>query len=103
MTVRSVNLKLVVPRDEAALGLRQALWVTHAEVNAATCYYERWLLLIRAGAYEQSGDAQDEHRAVSLEEAAQRSLQAARAAQRANQAREGTEEQDLGTDADVLQ
>ena len=40
MPVRSFNLKLVVPRGSDDRMLRQALWTTHAEVNAATKYYE---------------------------------------------------------------
>jgi hypothetical protein len=57
MATRTVVLKLVVPRVETptAIGVRQALWRTHAEVNAATAHYERHLLLMRGARY-QTGD-----------------------------------------------
>ena len=52
MPVRSFNLKLVVPRGSDDRMLREALWTTHAEVNAATKYYEERLLCLRAMPYE---------------------------------------------------
>jgi hypothetical protein len=52
MPVRSANLKLVVPRSPSGAALLQALWTTHAEINAASHYYEAGLLLLCAGGYE---------------------------------------------------
>src|SRR3954469_6141529 len=85
MSVRSFNLKLVVPRGSADRVLREALWTTHAEVNAATRYYEERLLCLRAAPYEvTSATEENGRRMVSLEEAEKAALSMARAAQRAN-------------------
>ena len=103
MPVRSYNLKLVVPRGDDALSLRAALWTTHAEVNAATRYYEERLLLMRAAAYEiASADDASGRRLVTLAEAEAASLAMARDAQRANRARTQTASDLPGTDAEVL-
>jgi hypothetical protein len=70
MPVRSFNLKLVIPRGSADRMLREDLWTTHAEVNAATRHYEEQLLCLRAAPYEvSSATAVDGRRMVTLEEA----------------------------------
>jgi hypothetical protein len=84
MPVRSINLKLLIPRSEADTSLRQALWTTHAEVNAATKYYECQLLRIRADAFEAATDEGDEIRKMSRAEAETTALAMARSAQRTN-------------------
>ena len=67
MPVRSFNLKLVVPRGSDDRMLREALWTTHAEVNAATRYYEERLLCLRAMPYEATVDTEvNGRRVVSL-------------------------------------
>lgn len=90
MPVRSINLKIVVPRsgDRAAA---QALWTTHAEVNAAVAYYERLLLACRQTAYRMPD------REVTEAEQTEAALQMIRAARLSN-ARAGlaSDEQALG-------
>ncbi|MDO9713752.1 type V CRISPR-associated protein Cas12b [Paracraurococcus lichenis] len=105
MPVRSFNLKLVVPRGPDGKLLREALWTTHAEVNAATRYYEERLLCLRALPYEVSASNEPSgQRMVALGEAESAALRMARAAQRANLDHDG--DFDLfdaaGTDAEVL-
>jgi hypothetical protein len=100
MPVRSIKLKLVVPRGSAGASLRQALWLTHEEVNKATSYYEQRLLLMRALPYETS--ATDEGDKVTLEVIQRQALEVARTAQRENLDRAGRTGEILGTDAEVL-
>ncbi len=47
MSVRAVNLKLVVPRKPGNLDAAQALWSTHDAINRATKFYEQMLLHCR--------------------------------------------------------
>lgn len=56
MPVRSVNLKLIVPRNRESLALRKSIWDTHDAVNSAVRYYEEKLLLMRGAAYTTTGD-----------------------------------------------
>jgi len=101
MPVRSYNLKLVVPRGSADRTLREALWTTHAEVNAATRYYEERLLRLRAEPYEVT--ERTERRIVGLEEAETAALCMARTAQRVNLDRAGSDTANIpGTEGDVL-
>jgi hypothetical protein len=51
MSVRAVNLKLVVPRQPGSLDSAQALWSTHDVVNRVTKFYEQMLLLCRRQDY----------------------------------------------------
>jgi hypothetical protein len=51
MPVRSINLKLIVPRGVHDDGSAAAIWTTHREVNTATCYYEELLLVMRQRSY----------------------------------------------------
>jgi hypothetical protein len=102
MPVRSVNLKLVVPRNEDGRAVRMSLWTTHAEVNAATAYYERWLLLLRGQGYQGPQAGTDEPAAVSTDDVQRQAVEAARAAQRANIARLSGDDADPGTNAEIL-
>ena len=45
MPVRSIRLRLVVPRQPSELDAARALWSTHALVNEAMAFYERMPLL----------------------------------------------------------
>lgn len=49
--IRSIKLRLVVPRSAGKRDVPRALWATHAAVNAATAHYEQQLLRMRASAY----------------------------------------------------
>jgi len=92
MAIRSINLKMIVPkRREESTTLRQRLWTTHQVVNQAAAEIERVLLLCRGRGYWTS-----ETDAVSAQEVQRDALAFARAVQRAN-AREGT-----GEDQQVL-
>ena len=51
MSVRAVNLKLVVPRKPGGMNSARALWSTHDVVNRATKFYEQMLLLCRQQDY----------------------------------------------------
>lgn len=51
MPIRSIRVKLVVPRGDDGRPLRQSLWATHDAVNAATKFYEQRLLLMRGQSY----------------------------------------------------
>lgn len=95
MPVRSIKLKLVVPRSEAGRELRRALWFTHEEVNAATRYYEQWLLLLRGRSYETPEGV------VSAEDVHADLIRAVRAAQQANCKRAGEAPQAVGSDKEV--
>ncbi|HJU20621.1 MAG TPA: type V CRISPR-associated protein Cas12b [Stellaceae bacterium] len=104
MPVRSINLKLIVPRGVTGVDLRQSLWDTHAAVNAATRYYEERLLPLRGLLYELRADdtSQNERRQVPQAEVERQALALAREAQRANLARAGSANASLGSDQDVL-
>ena len=52
MPVRSINLKMVVPRGRHDDGSAAALWTTHKAVNAGTRYYEELLLALRQRSYQ---------------------------------------------------
>ncbi|MBI1922408.1 MAG: type V CRISPR-associated protein Cas12b [Geobacter sp.] len=52
MPVRSLNLKLIVPRQQPRLNLAQDIWTTHVSINDATAYYESILLEMRGQGYE---------------------------------------------------
>jgi len=62
MPIRSILLKLALPRSSApdASLARQALWCTHAEVNAATAYYQRALLLLRGAGFQTAATTLDD-------------------------------------------
>jgi hypothetical protein len=61
-----------------------SLWTTHAEVNAAPTYYERWLLLLSGQGYQGSEASADAPSAVSTEDVQRQAVEVGRAAQRAN-------------------
>lgn len=103
MPVRSINLKLLIPRDDAHASLRQTLWVTHSEVNAATRYYEEQLLALRATPYERGQTSPDQPaNKVTPEEARALALSVARARQAENLRRAGSASTVVGSDDDVL-
>jgi hypothetical protein len=103
MPVRSINLKLLIPRGDAHASVRQTLWATHAEVNAATRYYEEQLLALRAAPYERGQTSPDQPaRKVTLEEARALALSVARARQSENLRRAGSTSTVVGSDEDVL-
>jgi hypothetical protein len=103
MPVRSVKLKLIIPRGPAATSTRLALWTTHAEVNAATSYYERQLLVMRALPYEvPDPDAIGDKHQITLGEAEAQLLAVSREAQRRNRRRLGLAELTPGTDTEIL-
>jgi len=52
MPVRSITLKLIVPRQAGQRAAAKALWTTHAVVNTATKYYETVLLEMRGQEYQ---------------------------------------------------
>lgn len=104
MPVRSINLRLVIPRSPAGAPLRRSIWTTHAEINAAARYYEENLLRLRAEGYEArpSGEAAEPRR-VSLEEAKGLALATGRAAQRAIRGKtESADTTVTGSDSDVV-
>jgi hypothetical protein len=51
MPVRTIKLKLVVPRGPERRETARALWATHAAINDAVRYYEDCLLSMRGGRY----------------------------------------------------
>ena len=51
MPVRSITVKLIVPRKKGHLESCRDLWSTHAAVNGAVEYYESLLLELRGGEY----------------------------------------------------
>jgi hypothetical protein len=57
MPVRSMRLKLVVPRQPSELDAAQALWSTHRLVNEAVAFYERMPLLLRGEAYSAGAES----------------------------------------------
>jgi hypothetical protein len=94
-------LKLVVPRNEGAEAslTRRALWRTHQEINAATTYYERNLLLLRGRQYQTADAIIDEAEAQTA------LIVQARDVQQANLARSGSRNatlSHLGTDAEII-
>jgi hypothetical protein len=56
VAVRSLNLKMVLPRSEAGARLRQSLWITHVAINEAVAEIERVLLLCRGRSYYTGDD-----------------------------------------------
>lgn len=103
MPVRSINLKLIIPRGVDRLALRQSLWTTHAEVNAATRYYEEQLLVFRATPYERSAEGgQSPPVMLEANEMLRMALSAARKQQKENLTRAGKEEHPPGSDDEVL-
>lgn len=101
MPVRSVKLKLVIPRSPDHAAIRAALWTTHAEVNAAADYYGRQLLVMRALPYELPGVAEGK-RQIGQVDAEAHLLAAAREVQRRNRRRQGLDEAPSGTDTEVI-
>lgn len=95
MPSRTVNLKLVLGKKEAAAELRRTLWTTHHEVNKAVERIERMLLLCRAAAYRTLG-RDGEEVAVPEGEVVAQALTMAREAQKRN-GKVGT-----GSDEDIL-
>jgi hypothetical protein len=78
MSIRAINLKLVVPRAPGALRHASALWSTHNSINAATRYYEEQFLVCRQRAY------QTRNKAVSEKEVAGKLLGLIAAARKQN-------------------
>src|SRR5689334_21769923 len=56
MPVRSIRLRLVVPRQPSELDAARALWSTHALVNEAVALYER-MPLLRGEAYSAGAES----------------------------------------------
>lgn len=56
MPVRSIKLKLVVPRHEKYSETRKSIWDTHNAVNLAVRYYEERLLIMRGTSYTMADD-----------------------------------------------
>ncbi len=101
MPTRAIILKLIVPRNEGADAalMRRALWRTHQEINAATAYYERHLLLLRGRWYQTADAVMD---AITVQSAA---ITLARGAQTANLAHAGitmVPTVSLGSDAEII-
>jgi hypothetical protein len=92
MPVRSLKLRLVVPRVDDRLEAARALWTTHAAINAAVAHYEVALLRLRGEAYQTTDCT------VAREEVRSALLTDARAAQRRNVGRDqpGDDEEVLG-------
>lgn len=55
MPVRSIKLKLQIPRDGSRREATRALWTTHAVINEAVFYYQSRLLLMRGRRYLRRG------------------------------------------------
>jgi hypothetical protein len=51
MVVRSIKLKMILPRGEEGRRLRESLWLTHSAVNQAAARIEEVLLLCRGREY----------------------------------------------------
>lgn len=83
MATRTINLKMILPRKEEGLELRQALWTTHEEINKAVAHVERILLLCRGESY-WTADAEGNDIEVSKESVRRQTLKLARAAQKKN-------------------
>lgn len=90
MPVRSIKLRLVVPRHPSELHAAQALWSTHRLVNEAVAFYERMLLLLRGEAYLSAGEV------VSREAVRQELLKSAREAQARSGKTGGTDDEIVG-------
>lgn len=56
MPVRSITVKLIVPRRSEGLPEACDLWSTHVAINRAVAYYEGLLLEIRGDSYQCSDD-----------------------------------------------
>lgn len=93
MPVRSINLKIIVPRQEHGRDIRRALWTTHASVNEAVRYYEERLLLMRGRSYRNERDE-----TIAADTVQESLLTLIREAQRAN----GLPEP-LGADGEVTE
>ena len=52
MALRTIQLRLVVPRKPEKNQKTLALWTTHDVINGAAAYYERQLVLMRQDDYE---------------------------------------------------
>ena len=88
MPTRSINLKMILDRSENGQSLRQSLWLTHSEVNAAVATIERVLPLCRGRAYYVGDDT-----LVTTETVQAEALAFARKVQRKNgQSEEGADE-----------
>lgn len=77
MPIRSLKLKLVVPRQPDRLDAARSLWTTHAVINEAVRYYETRLLLMRGQRYLDrdgwKGEAEVRQDLTALVQAAQAS------------------------------
>ncbi len=51
MAVRSIKLKMILPRGDSGERVRKSLWLTHSVVNNAVAEIERVLLLCRGRSY----------------------------------------------------
>jgi len=78
MVVRSINLKMVLPRGEDGKRLRRSLWLTHSVVNQAVVEIENRLLLCRGQSYSTESGA------VPAEDVAKAALAMARQVQSAS-------------------
>ncbi len=95
MPTRTINLKMVLRRDEQGLAVRRALWTTHATVNRAVANIETMLVLCRGNAYWYRNEKDEEVQRSSVEVPGE-ALAMARALQQANG------KPDSGTDEEVL-
>lgn len=59
MPSRSIQVKLIVPRGDQGLSLRQSMQETHVVINEETKYYEKNLLLMRGDSYVTPDDEVD--------------------------------------------
>ena len=91
MAVRSINLKMILPKGGEGRPLRENIWLTHQTVNEAVAELERILLLCRGRGY-----ATGEDELISAEQVQTEALKWAREVQRANG------KPNAGDDAEVL-
>ena len=56
MPVRSITVKLIVPRRKEGLPEARDLWSTHVAINRTVAYYEGLLLEMRGNSYQCSDD-----------------------------------------------
>jgi hypothetical protein len=98
MPTRTINLKMLLSRKEDGKPLRQALWMTHFEVNRAVAEVERILLLLRASPYVTLKDSSDPESVVNVTEGeiTKSTLRFARSVQKRNG------KADAGSDEDIL-
>lgn len=83
MPVRTVNLKLILGNSSKASSVRQALWITHQEVNCAVARLTETLLLCRGEEY-WIREADGSERIVPRAHVRQEALAFARAVQQRN-------------------